>query len=129
MEPKEVVIAYAAALEKGDIPTAFSYFSTEVQWHQPGNNQFSGVKVGADEISGMIGSMMKVSLGTFALKPNGNLMVNDNLVSMPVNFSGKIDNQVMDMSGVDLFKVEKGKITEVWLFSEDQEKEDSFWGK
>jgi hypothetical protein len=129
MEPKEVVIAYAVALEKGDIPTAFSYFSTEVQWHQPGNNQFSGVKVGSDEISGMIGSMMKVSLGTFALKPNGNLMVNDNLVSMPVNFSGKIDNQVMDMSGVDLFKVEKGKITEVWLFSEDQEKEDSFWGK
>jgi hypothetical protein len=56
-------------------------------------------------------------------------MVNDNLVAMPLRFSGTNDDRNMDISGLDLFKVEAGKITEVWLFSDDQEAEDAFWGK
>lgn len=63
------------------------------------------------------------------MTPNGNLMVNDNLVAMPLRFSGTNDDRNMDISGLDLFKVEAGKITEVWLFSDDQEAEDAFWGK
>jgi hypothetical protein len=38
MTAKEVVEAYSVALSKGDIPTAFSYFSPNAKWHQPGNN-------------------------------------------------------------------------------------------
>lgn len=129
MTAKEVIMAYAEALGKGDVPTAFSFFSEEVQWHQPGSNQFSGLKKGADEIGKMIGAMMEVSKGTFALTPNGNLMINGNLVAMPLRFSGTIDDRKMDMVGIDLFQVEAGKITEVWLFSEDQEAEDTFWGR
>lgn len=129
MTAKEVVIAYAEALGKGDVPTAFSYFSEGVKWHQPGDNQFSGLKKGADEIGKMIAGMMEVSKGTFALTPNSNLMVNGDLVAMPLRFSGSIDERKLDMLGVDLFKVENEKITEVWLFSDDQEAENAFWGK
>lgn len=128
MTAKEIVLAYAEALAKADVPSAFSYFSTAVQWHQPGNNQFSGTKKGADEIGKMIAGMMDVSRGSFALKPNGNIMANGNLVAMPLRFSGTIDNRNLDMTGIDLFKVENGKITEVWLFSDDQNVEDAFWG-
>ena len=45
---KEVVEAYSIALSKGDIPTAFSHFSPDAKWHQPGNNKFSGTKSGLD---------------------------------------------------------------------------------
>ena len=31
------------------------------------------------------------------------------------------------MNGVDVMKIEDGKIKEVFLFSEDQEAEDQFW--
>ena len=129
MTAKEVVIAYAEALGKGEVPTAFSYFSENVRWHQPGDNQFSGLKNGVEEIGKMIAGMMEVSKGTFALTTNSNLMVNGDLVAMPLHFSGTIDDRKMDMLGVDLFKVENGKITEVWLFSDDQEAENTFWGK
>jgi len=129
MTAKEIVVAYADALSKGDVRAAFSFFSAEVQWHQPGNNQFSGLKKGADEIGKMIGGMMEVSKGTFALKPNGNIMANGDLVAMPLRFSGAIDDRTMDMPGIDLFKVKEGKITEVWMFSDDQNAEDIFWGK
>ncbi|MER9316256.1 ester cyclase [Mesorhizobium sp. M0659] len=34
----------------------------------------------------------------------------------------------MAMSGIDVLRIEAGKIREVWLFSEDQAQEDAFWG-
>ncbi len=129
MTPKEVVIAYAEALGKGDIPTAFSFFSNKAKWHQPGTHQFAGIINGTEEIGKMLGGMMEATKGTFVLQPNGNMMVNGNFVVMPVRFSGTIDARNIDMKGVDLFEVEEGKIKEVWLFSDDQEVEDTFWGK
>ena len=30
--------------------------------------------------------------------------------------------------GIDLFKIENGKIQEVWTFAEQQSAEDTFWG-
>jgi ketosteroid isomerase-like protein len=129
MTPTEVVTAYAQALGKGDIPAAFSFFSTEVKWHQPGANQFSGIKTGTEEIGKMLGGMMEAAQGTFVLKPNGNIMENGKLVVMPVHFSGTIDDRKMDMTGVDLFEIREEKITNVWLFSDDQKAEDLFWGK
>ena len=50
MTAKEVVEAYSIALSKGDIPTAFSYFSPNAKWHQPGNNKFSGTQTGLEAI-------------------------------------------------------------------------------
>ncbi|MVT08364.1 nuclear transport factor 2 family protein [Chitinophaga tropicalis] len=129
MTVKEVVQAYAEALGKGDVPTAFSFFSPGVQWYQPGANQFSGIKHGADEIGKMLGGMMAATKGTFVLTPGGNLMVNGNIVIMPVRFSGTIEDRNINMTGVDLFEVSEGKITGVRLFSDDQEAEDAFWGK
>ncbi len=129
MTPKEVVMAYVQALGKGDIPTAFSFFNPNAKWNQPGSNQFSGTKNGTNEIGEMLGGMMKVTNGTFAVNPNGNLTVNGNLVIMPVRFTGNLDDRNIDMGGFDLFDVQDGKITEVWLFSDDQKLEDEFWGK
>ena len=35
----------------------------------------------------------------------------------------------MSMDGVDVLRLEDGKIVEMWLFSADQAAEDAFWGK
>jgi ketosteroid isomerase-like protein len=128
MTPKEVVESYAEALGKGNVPAAFSFFSKEAKWHQPGTHQFAGTKIGTDEIGKMLGGMMEAAKGTFALKPNGNMMVNGNFIAMPVRFSGTIRDRTIDMTGIDLFEVREGKITGVWLFSDNQEVEDTFWG-
>lgn len=128
MTSVEVVTAYAQALSTGDVPTAFAHFSSGINWHQPGNNRFSGVKRGAEEIGRMLGAMMEATKGSFALKSDGNIMSNGAFVAMPVRFSGTIEDRHIDMRGVDLFEVKDGKITGVWLFSDDQGLEDEFWG-
>ena len=127
MTAKEVVEAYSIALSKGDIPTAFSYFSPDAKWHQPGNNKFSGTKTGLEAIGKMLGDMMGATQGSLAIKPAGAMMVNGNFVSCPVRFSAKSGNKTVDMNGNDLYEVADGKIVQVWLFSEDQTAEDGFW--
>ena len=73
--------------------------------------------------------MMTETKGTFVIKPTGALMANGTLVAMPVHFSGENNGRTIDMTGIDLFEVINEKITQVWLFSDDQIKEDEFWGK
>ena len=129
MTAKEVIESYSIALSKGDIPTAFSYFSPDAKWYQPGNNKFSGTKTGLDAIGKMLSDMMGVTQGSLAIQPAGAMMVNGNFVSCPVRFSAKSGDKIVDMNGNDLYEVIDGKIVQVWLFSEDQNAEDEFWGK
>lgn len=127
MTATEVIEAYSLALSKGDIPTAFSYFSPDAKWHQPGNNQFSGTKTGLDAIGKMLADMVGASQGSLVIKPAGAMMFNGNLVSFPIHFSAKSGDKTIDMAGNDLFEVIDEKIVQVWLFSEDQLAEDRFW--
>jgi ketosteroid isomerase-like protein len=129
MTSKEVVEAYSVALSKGDIPTAFSYFSPNAKWHQPGNNKFSGTQSGLEAIGKMLSDMMGATQGSLVVKPTDPLMVNGNFVSSPVRFSAKSGDKTVEMNGNDLYEVIDGKIVQVWLFSEDQDAEDKFWGK
>ena len=127
MTVKEAVEAYSIALSKGDIQTAFSYFSPDTKWHQPGNNKFSGTKSGLDAIGKMLSGMMGATQGSLVIKPTGAMMVNGNFVSCPIRFSAKNGDKTVDMNGNDLYEVVDGKIIQVWLFSEDQTAEDEFW--
>ena len=127
MTAKEVVEAYSIALSKGDIPTAFSYFSPNAKWHQPGNNKFSGTQSGIAAIGKMLSEMMGATQGTLVIKPAGAMMVNGNLVSCPVRFSAQSGDKSVEMDGNDLYEVVDGKIVQVWLFSENQVAEDLFW--
>lgn len=127
MTVQKVIESFQEALGKGEVPEAFSFFSSDVQWHQPGNHKFSGTKNGAEEIGAMFGGMMEHTQGSLVVAPNGAHMVNGNLLASPVLFTAKSGHRKLDMTGIDLFEVKDGKITQVWLFSDDQEKEDEFW--
>lgn len=127
MTAKEVVEAYSLALSKGDIPSAFSHFSQDVEWHQPGENRFSGTKKGLESIGKMLSGMMTATQGTLLIEPDGAMMVNGNLVSCPVRFTAKNEQKSVQMNGNDLYEVVDSKIVQVWLFSEDQIAEDLFW--
>ena len=127
MTIQKVVESFQEALGKGEVPKAFSFFSSDVKWHQPGNHTFSGTKNGAEEIGAMFGGMMEHTQGSLVVAPNRGHMVNGNLLASPVLFTATFGHRKLHMTGIDLFEVKEGKITQVWLFSEDQEKEDEFW--
>jgi ketosteroid isomerase-like protein len=126
--PLAVATTYFEALESGDFATVAAQFADDIMWHQPGSNQFSGTHRGPDAVGAMIGGMMQVSEGTFTLRRNAPLMVNGSIVAAPVHWTGKRSGAEMDGVGVDLMRVEDGKVVEVWLFTADPAEEDAFWG-
>lgn len=126
--PAVVAATYFDALGRGDVPAALAQFGEGVVWHQPGANRFSGDHVGIGGVGALLGGMMEVSEGSFQLAVTGAVMVNGDLVAVPVRFTGHRDGVSMDMTGVDLLTVRGQKIVEVHLFSEDGAAEDQLWG-
>jgi uncharacterized protein len=126
--PLAVARTYFDALAAKDFATVAGMFADDIVWHQPGENRFSGTHRGSTAVGEMIGGMMTVSEGTFELALTGTPMVNGTLVAVPVHFTGKREGAAMAQDGIDLLRIDGGRIAEAWLFSSDPRSEDAFWG-
>lgn len=125
----DIAKAYINAVQTGDQAALGKIFHPNVVWHQPGDNKFSGTKNGMAELGAMLGGMMEASAGSFAISNVNRYLANGDLVAVDIDFSGQRDGFKLAQPGIDLLRIEKGKVVEVWLFSSDPEEEDRFWGK
>nr|WP_315235522.1 nuclear transport factor 2 family protein [uncultured Albidiferax sp.] len=125
----DIAKAYIKAVQTGDQATLGSLISPDVIWHQPGSNQFSGTHRGMAAVGPMLGKMMEVSKGTFAITRADHYMANGDWVAITIEFAGEANSIQLKQPGVDLIRTEGGKVVEVRLFSSDQKQEDAFWGQ
>ncbi len=125
----DIAKAYIKAVQTGDQATLGSLISPDVVWHQPGKNRFSGTHRGMAAVGPMLGAMMEVSKGTFAITRADHYMANGDWVAITIEFAGEADGHTMKQAGVDLIRINGGKIVEVKLFSSDPAQEDAFWGQ
>ena len=125
----DIAKAYIKAVQTGDQATLGSLIAADVVWHQPGNNQFSGTHRGMAQVGPMLGRMMEVSNGTFAITRAEHYMVNGDWVAITLEFAGEAKGVKLNQPGVDLIRIDGGKVVEVRLFSSDPSQEDAFWGR
>lgn len=125
----DIAKTYIKAIQTGDQATLGGLISPDVIWHQPGTNQFSGTHCGMATVGPMLGKMMEVSQGTFAITRADHYMANGDWVAITIEFAGQANGLQLKQPGVDLIRIEGGKIVEVRLFSSDQAQEDAFWGQ
>lgn len=123
-----LVEGYFEALGKGELDKLGVLFADDVVWHQPGGGALSGTYRGKRALFGLFGKFMHISGGSFHIDKVTSLMGNGDLVTATLHFQAEKTNHKIAMNGVDLMRIENGKIKEVWLFSEDQSAEDAFWG-
>lgn len=126
-ENTRIVRDYFDAVATGDLAKLPELLSETLVWHQPGFSDLSGTYNGRDAVFGLIGKFMERSQGTFKFDSIGNILGNGDYVAVTLNFSGTTDSRSMSMAGIDVLRIESGKIQEVWLFSDDQPAEDAFW--
>ena len=125
----DIAKAYIEAVQTNDQATLGSVISPDVVWHQPGRNRFSGTHRGMAAVGPMLGTMMEVSKGTFAITRADDFMANGDWVAVTLEFAGQANGIQLTQPGVDLVRIEGGKIVELRLFSSDQAQEDLFWGR
>lgn len=119
---------YNEALIKGDMETAFAILADTVVWHMGGEGPLSGKIVGKRALAERFAEFDSRSNGTFCVNSDW-IAGNDNLVVASVLSQAEKGEFKLHNPGVDLYKIEQGKITEVWTFSKFQAQEDAFWGK
>ena len=124
----DIAKAYIKAVQTGDQATLGRLISPDVVWHQPGNNRFSGTYQGMGAVGPLLAKMMEVSKGSFAITRADPYMANGDFVAISVQFAGQAHGVELNQAGVDLLRIQDGKIVEVRLFSSDADQEDAFWG-
>ena len=128
MSQIEIAKNYIRAAQSGDQALLASLISADVVWHQPGKNRFSGTHRGMAAVGAMLGGMMEVSGGTFTISRANHFMENADWVAINIEFKATREGAKLEQAGVDLLRIENGRIVEVRLFSSDQALEDAFWG-
>ncbi len=122
-----IVRSYVDCLGRGEMEKVGQLLADDVIWHQPGNSHLSGVHIGKVQLFAHLGKFMELSGNTFHVSKVHSLMANDNMVSASLHFEAERQGRKLSMDGVDLMRIDGGKIKEVWLFSSDQAGEDAFW--
>jgi len=129
MSAIDIAKDYIRAAQTGDQALLAATVSPSVVWHQPGANRFSGTHRGLAAVGAMIGGMMEVSQGSFAITEASHYMENGDWVAVSIRFGGEREGARLEQAGVDLLRIADGKIAEVFLFSSDPAQEDRFWGQ
>ena len=127
-EAMKVFNAYRTALERGDFAGVFATISDTIVWHMGGESSLSGTVVGKQALGERLGEFAKRSGGTFKVTTNW-AASNDCFVAASVVSVAERGSDKLNDPGIDLFKIENGKIQEVWTFAEQQSAEDTFWDK
>ena len=125
-EVMKVFNTYREALSKGDFGEVFKIISDDIVWHMGGESSLSGVIVGKQALGERLSEFTKRSKGTFRIMINW-AASNDCFVAASVVSLAEKGNEKLNDPGIDLFKIEDGKIQEVWTFAQYQTVEDKFW--
>ena len=127
-EAMKVFDAYRGALERGDFAGVFTTISDTIVWHMGGESSLSGTVVGKQALGERLGEFAKRSGNTFKVITNW-AASNECFVAASVVSVAQRNADTLNDPGIDLFKIENGKIKEVWTFAEQQSAEDIFWDK
>lgn len=129
-QAKQVVTQFLTAVQKGDNQTLAALLDTAIEWDQPGNNRFSGIKTNVTEVFQMVGGMFEVTGNTLALAEIKSITTNGNSVACLIRWTGeKAGGQQLDVENIDVYTVTGGRIVKARIYSADIEQEDNFWGK
>ena len=124
-----IVGSFLKAVQQGNNEQLGALLHPQVEWNQPGNNRFSGIKKNITEAFQMVGGMFQVSANTLALTNIGVMAVNGNRVTCLVHWkASKADGSILDVDNIDEYTVENGQIIKATVYSADIDQENKFWG-
>ena len=125
-EVMKIFNTYTEALSRGDFEAAFETMADTIVWHMGGESSLSGIIKGKQALGERLGEFAKRSNGTFRVMTEWAASNDCFVAASVVSLAEKGDEKLND-PGIDLFKIENGKIQEVWTFAQYQTVEDKFW--
>ena len=116
-----------AAFQSGDIDTVRSLFDDNIVWTIGGHNHFTGDYKGVDNVLGLFLQNAQETNGTFKVELH-DVLVNDTHAVALATVSGEKDGRALSDRYTHVVHVADGKVSESWIFQENQADVDAFWG-
>ena len=115
------------ALESGHMDELEQCFARDAVWHEPGDNIYSGDRVGwpqiRDEVLALLGPL---SRGAFRAELV-DVVVGQEYVVAVHRGQGEHDGRILDSLSFQVVRVVQGRIQEVWSTYANQAEVDAFW--
>lgn len=113
------------AVSASDVDTLREVCSEQLIWHASGRGARSGDYRGRCAVLNYL-----AAIGDAAERFDSRLdhvLVNENLVAVLFHVTGRRRAKVLDTDFILLFRIEAGRIAEVWAVPRDQHAVDEFW--
>lgn len=117
-------VAWEAA-SGGDVETLSRVCSEDLVWHASGRGRRSGIYRGREAVFEYL-----AAIGDAAERFDSNLdriLVDRDLVAVLFHVAGRRREKRLDTDFILLFRVDAGRIVEVWAVPRDQHAVDDFW--
>jgi len=116
-----------AALQVGDMDELERCFARDAVWHEPGDNVYSGDRVGwpqiRDEVLALLGPL---SRGAFRADLM-DIAVGQEYVVAIHRGQGQHNGRILDSLSFQVLRLVRGRIQEVWSTYVNQAEVDAFW--
>ena len=119
--------AYGAASRAGDRPAAFALFADDVVGHVPGRSPVAGEKRGKAAVVGYIEDAFARAHGDVTVELLDSLVGRDH-IALLVRERLVAPDRTLDIRRANLYRVVDDRITEIWIFENDQYAVDEFFG-
>ena len=113
------------AFAKKDMPALATLLSPDVVWHWTGQGPLAGTHLGRDAVFGVFGKMAMLCPD---FRNNvRDIVANDQHAVALTQATGTRPGKKLDLRNVMTFSIQNGKVSEFWLYTEDQRAEEEFW--
>jgi ketosteroid isomerase-like protein len=116
-----------AAFQQGDLDTVRSLFDADIVWHVQGHNHLSGDHAGVDNVLELFGRNFAETDGTFKVEVH-DIVANDDHAVALATVSGQKGGKTLNDRYAHAVHIANGKVTESWIFTENGDVVDDFWG-
>ena len=124
-EAGDTVRAYAKAWKSGDLPAAASFYAEDFTLHYFGQSPLSGDHAGR---AAALATLAKVQqLTNRGLPDVHDVLASDDHGAILARERWERDGKTLEVRRVLLFHVRDGKLSECWIFDDDQPAVDDFW--
>ena len=127
MHPNEKLLRDADQAQiQGDMEAFAAFYADDVIVHIPGKSSFAGVHKGKDQFLELFGRFMERT-PEYSFEPHAYLADDEHGVLLQRSHY-KRGNETLDSNDTFVCHFRDGKISEFWLFSEDEAAVDAFIG-
>ncbi len=115
------------AFNAGDINALTEIFDESAVWHAPGRTPLAGDHEGRDATFAYLGRLGQETSGTFRAELGHLLADDDNYVVGVQRSRAERDGKHLDVGNCIVFKLDGGRVVEVWEHFDDLYVWDEFW--